>query len=284
MSLTDKLANLHLLLRASSFERWPLKVTFYAEDVHRVWVKWTSQHLEKLRPGIEVKLDDSGKVAGASESTDQATPLGIHALDVGYNAFKQRLEKSQKAFENANWLHCAICHKGLPASGAMTLACPNQDCSALTHVECLSAAFLQAGAKHEAIVPTSGTCPGCSTKLQWVDMVKELSLRMRGEKEVEAIFKKRRRTKKQAEAATTDGASEESAEDEEMDDAMDDTIPEDDWHELPESSDVEADGPVIASDPSPVLKSRAFMRPAPATSYSEPVIEDSDWDETEVLT
>lgn len=39
LCLTDRLANLHLLLRARSFERWPLKVTFYAEDVYRVWTR-----------------------------------------------------------------------------------------------------------------------------------------------------------------------------------------------------------------------------------------------------
>ncbi|KAK5119917.1 hypothetical protein LTR85_007243 [Meristemomyces frigidus] len=279
MCLTDKLANLHLLLRASSFERWPLKVIFYAEDIHRVWVKLTSQQIEKLRPGIEVNFDDSSKFSAAGELDEPVAPKGIHALDVGYTGFKERLERSKITFESADWLHCAICHKGLSSGGALTLVCPDEDCAALTHIECLSARFLQAGSNREAIVPTSGNCPGCATKLQWVDLVKELSLRMRGEKEVNAIFKKRRRTKKQADAAAADEASEESAEDEEMDDA----IPQDDWHELPESSDVDIDEPVMRSDPSPALKSKAFKRPAPATSYSKPVIEDSDWDKAEVL-
>ncbi|KAK4542242.1 hypothetical protein LTR36_006895 [Oleoguttula mirabilis] len=280
MCLTDRLANLHLLLRASSFERWPLKVTFYAEDVYRVWVKWKGQQVEKLRPGIEVKLGDSSKVAGPSETDEPMDAKGIYALDVGYSGYKQRLEKSNKAFESADWLHCAICHKGLSSSGAMTLVCPNEDCSALTHIDCLSAAFLQAGSNHEAIVPTTGNCPGCSTKLEWVDLVKELSLRMRGEKEVTAIFKKRRRTKKQTETAVIDDANDESDEDEEMDDMM----PDGDWHKLPESSDVEVDEAMITrSNPSPALKSKAFKRTAPATSYSEPVIEDSDWDEAEIL-
>ncbi|KAK5137708.1 hypothetical protein LTR08_007279 [Meristemomyces frigidus] len=279
--LTDRLANLHLLLRASSFERWPLKVTFYAEDVFRVWTKWTKTQVEKLRPGIEVLLGDASRRAGVVESSEPTDATGIYALDVGYSGLKPHIEKSQEAFENAEWLHCVICSKGLPANGTATLVCPKEGCRALSHVECLSAAFLQAGKHHDAIVPTIGSCPSCGTRLQWVDLVKELSLRMRGEKEIAVVFKKTRKTKKQAESAALDDASDVSAEDEEMDDPLPE---EEDWHELPESSDEDIANPVVQSDPIPASKSASFKRRAQAPPYSEPVIEDSDWDEAEVLT
>lgn len=286
LGLTDRLANLHLLLRATSFERWPLKVTFYAEDVHRVWSKWTSQQIEKLRPGIEVVVDQS--VSNASNTAvEPSEPRGIDALDVGYSSLKDHLTKSQRAIENAEWLHCHICHQGLPSNGAMTLICPAESCTAMTHIECLSTRFLQAGKDKDAVVPTAGECPGCGGKLQWVDLVKELSLRMRGEKEVAALFKKKRRTKKQVEAAAlaADEASAASAEDEEMDDPL--PKDEDDWHELPESSDVEdveAAAPTFCSDPSPPVKRPSWKRKEPTTPRSEPIIEDSDWDEAAVLT
>lgn len=200
-------------------------------------------------------------------------------MDVGYNGLKQNLEMSQKAFENAHWLHCAICREGLPASGAMSLVCLKEGCNGLTHIECLSATFLK-NSSAETVVPTSGSCPSCGTKLQWVDLVRELSLRMRGEKEIAAVFKKRRVTKKQAQAGAADDESEVSADDQDMDDVM---PGEDEWHELPESSDIEIDEPHIRSDPSPAFKSKALKRKAPAIPYSEPVIEDSDWDEAEIL-
>lgn len=48
----------------------------------------------------------------------------------------------------------------------------------------------------EVVVPIQGRCPQCGGHIQWVDMMKELSLRERGAKEVEALLKvKKRRTK-----------------------------------------------------------------------------------------
>ncbi|RMZ16981.1 hypothetical protein D0862_00968 [Hortaea werneckii] len=275
------------------FERWPLKVTFYAEDVYRVWIKWTSQQIAKLRPGISVELDGSMRSTndrGAEETPQEASkPKGIDALDNSYAGLKAHLEKSRQAIEDAEWLHCNICHQGLPSNGAMTLVCPSEGCSALSHIDCLSKRFLDTSRDGDAMLPTSGNCPECGNKLQWVDLVKELSLRMRGEKEIKALFKKRRRTKKQmdAEASAADHASELSAEDE----PMDDLVPEDDdvWHQLPESSDVEElEAPKLASafhsDPNPAVSRPTFARKELRTPDPEPVIEDSDADDWAVLT
>ena len=103
---------------------------------------------------------------------------------------------------------------------------------------------------------------------------------MRGEKEVTAIFKKPRISKKQAASATIGNAGDASDEDEETDDQLPE---EDDWHELPDSSDEEVGRSVIRSDPGPITKLGASRRTAPALPYSEPVIEDSDWDDAEIL-
>jgi len=189
------------------------------------------------------------------------------------------LEKSQKAFENADWLYCAICQNGLPASGAMTLVCPDKGCNALTHMECLSTTFLATNSN--ALVPTSGQCPSCGTRLQWIDLVKELSLRMpRGEKELKAIFKKRRSTKKQAEAVVAaDGEDDDDIADEPL---SDDDI--DDWHELSEESDGEIDQCRDKSDAGNVSKPTAFLQPRDTKNFPEPVIEDSDWDDADIIT
>ncbi|EMC93774.1 hypothetical protein BAUCODRAFT_47071, partial [Baudoinia panamericana UAMH 10762] len=195
LSLTDRLANLHLLLRAPSFERWPLKVTFYAEDVFRVWSKWTSQHLERLRPGISVALDDCARSHSDNHILNPDRPTGISAIDVTYRTLKPHVDKSRRLFDNAEWVNCAVCAEGLPASGASTLICPTEGCNAMSHVECLSARFLAVEHDQDAIVPISGSCPGCGSQLQWVDLVKELSLRMRGPKQLEALFKARRKAK-----------------------------------------------------------------------------------------
>ncbi|KAH9845628.1 Structure-specific endonuclease subunit slx1 [Teratosphaeria destructans] len=292
LCLTDRLANLHLLLQASSFSRWPLQVTFYSEEIYKVWTKWTSQHVDGLRNGIEIKLDESSTSAAPSSDVYDGTLVskGIEALDVGYSSLKPHVEKSKQRFENAEWLHCSVCKEGLPASGVMTLVCPSADCDAVTHLECLSASFLQAHGNTDAIVPTAGFCPRCGDRLQWADLVKELSLRMRGEKEVRSLYAKKRKQK--TKDIVADSESEMSADEDlpeyAMDAADDEIEPlpanrEDahdvEWHELPESSDVERDKPKMRSGPD-----RVFKRPKFMASNSEPVIiEDSDWDDAEIL-
>ncbi|KAF2170739.1 hypothetical protein M409DRAFT_51007 [Zasmidium cellare ATCC 36951] len=278
-SLTDRLANLHLLLRSPSFARWPLKLTFFCEDVHRVWQKWSSQTPEKLRSGIQVTMDEASRNVSAAAETP-GNPIGIHALDVGYSGIKQQLEKSQLAFNGDTSSPCVVCQKATPATGAATLVCTNDGCSAVSHLQCLSRVFLKEESGHDALVPTHGKCPSCKAELQWVDLVKDLSLRTRGEKEVKIIFKSKRGKKAVATAAAI-AESDESGDD---DDPLDLVLQEEDeWQQLSESSDDEQDHKKIRSDPSLGHGSARFKRPTTAVVFSEPVIEDSDWDQAEVL-
>jgi structure-specific endonuclease subunit SLX1 len=53
---------------------------------------------------------------------------------------------------------------------------------------CLSSKFL-GDEKEDTLVPTRGKCPGCKATIEWVSLVKELSLRTRALEEVEAIIK-----------------------------------------------------------------------------------------------
>ncbi|CAK3939012.1 Structure-specific endonuclease subunit slx1 [Lecanosticta acicola] len=288
LSLTDRLANLHLLLRSKSFERWPLKLTFFSEDVFRVWQKWTQQHSEQLRPGIEVVMDESSRallaVAQSDNSSLPASALGINALDLGYSSLKLQLMRSQTTFNEESAPACAICHEPTSSTGAGALLCAAESCTTVTHLQCLASVFLKSEqALPGVLVPTGGNCPGCGAKSQWVDLVKELSLRMRGEKEMKALFKPKRGKKA---AAATANAVEES-ESGEGDDPMDMVLQdEDDWHRLSDDSDDEVPSKEIRSDPSPGHGSAIFKRGTKSkpTNFSEPVIEDSDWDEAELLT
>ncbi|KAK1825234.1 Slx4p interacting protein [Friedmanniomyces endolithicus] len=297
LCLTDRLANLHLLLRSNSFERWPLKVTFYAEDVYHIWTRCIRQQLETLRPGITVTLDTPPK--------DEASKAlsGIRALDVGYSALKPQIEKTKNLFETSDWLHCVVCHGGLPSGGAGALVCNTEGCNAASHIECLSTAFLLAEGEADAMIPTSGSCPGCNIELQWTDLVRELSMRMRGAKEVEDLFRERRKRKKGAEVTESDVEAESS-----MDEAEEGgRLPEEDgWHELPESSwdevwvyskylsfiqtlkktDVillQAKRANIRRKPSPPTKKSKSKRVAPPPPVTELIIEESDWERAEVI-
>lgn len=110
---------------------------------------------------------------------------------------------------------------------------------------------------------------------------------MRGEKEVEVLFKppRTRKTKGKAVAANSDGSEDELLEVPLF--GEDDGEEGDEWHRLPDTSDVEMEDdelPVARSDPSPPLRGRKANHSARAgAAKSEPVVEDSDWEEAEII-
>ena len=70
MSLTDRLANLQVLLQSKSFYRWPLHVKFLAEDVFLVWRRWIERSGSELRAGMSV-------VGPSSEADGFAKEYGV---------------------------------------------------------------------------------------------------------------------------------------------------------------------------------------------------------------
>ncbi|KAF2858580.1 hypothetical protein K470DRAFT_203115, partial [Piedraia hortae CBS 480.64] len=166
--LVDKLTHLHLLLQSLTFSRWPLRVTFYTPDVHHSWVKCTAK-LQPLAHHVVVSLSESS----------------IQEVDVTFADMGGLVQKNLARFEDAEWLNCAICNKGLPPSGNMTLICPGEGCDAMLHVQCLAASFL---AGTDAIVPIGGKCPSCQKELLWLDLVKELRLRTYGKEKRDALL------------------------------------------------------------------------------------------------
>ena len=152
--------------------------------------------------------------------------------------------------------------------------CPNTTCRMAGHLSCLAPSFSGAAGN---LVPTTGNCPNCGVKLRWIDLVKELSLRMRGEAEVKKIFKTRksRGTKKGDGAMATISVEEDDSEDEKM---AEDVIP-----YLSVSDDCEIDDaePAASSLSMPKHGGSQASKRAPATNL---FIEDSDWDDAEIVT
>jgi structure-specific endonuclease subunit SLX1 len=52
--------------------------------------------------------------------------------------------------------------------------------------------------EHDSILPIAGTCPKCHGPVKWGDMMTELTLRLRGAKEVDKLLKKKRQPKAKA--------------------------------------------------------------------------------------
>jgi len=326
MSLTDKLSNLHVLLRVKSFERWPLEVTFFAEDVFKVWKRWTERTCFKIRKSINVSLvreteataqkpstsapTDAGSANDGSNPAVHAfkTPWGIEVIDIGYGGWKPHLEKSQALLKADAPVSCRLCNGTIRTENDLSVGCPEHDCDMVSHLTCLSQRFIAQEGKADALVPTEGDCPGCQARLRWSTLVRELSLRMRGEKEIDALFKKPRQRKSKARKGdsqatvmtaeqTTQEAldSEDATEDDDseveppqfvmprgsemagLSDGEDDWIyrQDDDMEEVVSMASADRDVSVVA----PELATRQPQeRESPVR-----IIEDSDWDDAEVL-
>ncbi|KAL2018138.1 hypothetical protein VTK56DRAFT_1214 [Thermocarpiscus australiensis] len=204
-SLLSILSNLHLLLRVPSFARWPLKVHFFVPEVYAAWGKWCATANEPLRPSLEVVTDfgsSAGQVAGEEGATtregeewiegEQPQAWGIHALPLDYEPIKDYVAKGQEIFEFERQGDCVVCREALPPGEGLQAVCTNAGCDAVGHLSCWSRHFL-AARESDSILPIEGQCPKCKGEVHWGDMMKELTLRIRGQKEVEKLLKRKRR-------------------------------------------------------------------------------------------
>jgi len=191
------------------------------------------------------------KKAAAADPTAPAEVKGIHALKVTHAPLKPHIEKSQALLASPQ--NCTLCCSPLPLSGASTLTCSSSSCHSKAHLTCLATHFLNKENSSKeptnatpSLLPTTGSCPSCHTPLHWRDLVQELSLRMRGSKELEVLFKQPKTRKIRKNTAAGAAAVEEEEEDDEddleagnsepeLDDEDDDEVVGDGWHQLSES-------------------------------------------------
>ncbi|RYP77423.1 hypothetical protein DL771_001218 [Monosporascus sp. 5C6A] len=191
-NITSILSNLHLLLRVPSFARWPLSLHFFAAEVHQIWQKCCHAADEPIRDTIRV-LTDFGRARTGDE------PWGIHALPLDYAPMKDYVAKARSIFEFEREGACVVCGEDLPPGQGLYAVCSNTGCEGVGHISCWSRHML--GEKNnDHVLPITGQCPKCKRNLVWGDMMKELTLRIRGPKEVDRLLKKPRRRKAQAES------------------------------------------------------------------------------------
>ncbi|KAI9847940.1 MAG: Slx4p interacting protein [Sclerophora amabilis] len=321
-SLIDKLSNLHLLLRVQTFRRWPLEVRFFCEDVFKVWERWAERVDGKIRDGIAITLDlklpsedleerdlqnPMGSQAKGKSKKDAFGKGGVEGIDVGYAGLKQHLEKSGTILGQGREKCCAICHGRIEHAFSVGATCPQQGCEAVSHLICLSQEFLR-HEDSEDIVPTNGPCPRCHQISSWVDITKELSLRMRGPTEMEKLLKnakvpreeqpqgvtkKPKKGKKRPEQEADDaGREDQGIIESESDDsvhASDATnviemqSSPDDWIYREDSDDDMMSVASVASGNSNFSLGENSPSRRKSDQRLEIVIEDSEWDDAEVL-
>ena len=199
-SLTDKLSNLHLLLRVPYFSNWPLEVRFFCEDVYQVWRTWCDRVSGQISPDIKIRLDPMrDQSSDATRSADNPTtrrkidPVGkggVHGVDPTYASLHGVLDKGQFLLDQDERLACDVCNGNLILDQNLIVICPEQNCRSASHVSCLAEKFLEGDST--SVVPRKGECPTCQTTLEWSELMKEMSLRVRAEKEIGRILKKSR--------------------------------------------------------------------------------------------
>lgn len=230
-SLASVVSNLHLLLRVPSFGRWPLRVHFFDRGVWSAWERWCEATAEGLRDGLGVVTDfgergvrGSGGGGGEGEEgrvtvegkeqgerteggervvvdEDQAPRWGIHALPLDYEPMKEYVAKGQEIFEFERQGRCVVCDEDMASGEGLHALCTNGGCDGVGHLSCWSRHLLGDG-DADSILPLQGACPKCKGEVHWGEMMKELTLRTKGSKEVEKLLKRKRRraTKKATKA------------------------------------------------------------------------------------
>ena len=309
MLLKARISNLHLLLRVPSFSRWPLQVRFFYQDVYEKWQHWNKTVKSSIRDGIKVLLDmkqseetiNTGKLplstrAKGERNGETQGKGGVEGLDVGYSELKNRIEKSGSCIAEHEAFKCAICAKEMGPKSMMALYCNQEACRTVSHLTCLATRFVEDEGANAAVTPVSGKCPGCKEELLWIDLVKELTVRLRGKRQVVQMMRKPRvpstRVPKpklpqfEAHAVPKQDVSdsEEALMEGEMRalDASDESLP-DDWH-----YQVDDDDEIMTVMSSHVAHSDGIEAAKPtkgsSTSPKLPaVIEDSDLGDADLL-
>ncbi|KAH6850681.1 structure-specific endonuclease subunit SLX1 [Chaetomium sp. MPI-CAGE-AT-0009] len=193
-SLASVASNLHLLLRVPSFVRWPLRAHFFNRDAFAAWEKRCGTTAsDGLWGSLKVVTDfGPGEATTADGEGESPPPWGIHALPLDYEPVKEYVAKGQEIFEFERQGRCVVCREEMKAGEGLHALCTHDGCDGVGHLSCWSRHFLKSD-EPGSIVPVRGQCPKCKKAVDWGDMMKELTLRVRGHKDVEKLLKRKRK-------------------------------------------------------------------------------------------
>jgi len=139
-----------------------------------------------------MEVGTAEEIGELSMSQDKTHP--IHALPITYDHLSPYLSKTSEivAFEQEG--SCAVCAESLRHDEGIYAICHHPGCSAVSHLACLARHLTLTDTRDQqeadVLIPIEGRCPSCGGGATWVDIVKEATLRTRGEKEVARLIKK----------------------------------------------------------------------------------------------
>ncbi|KAL8929495.1 MAG: hypothetical protein Q9208_001164 [Pyrenodesmia sp. 3 TL-2023] len=311
ITLERALSTLHLLLCSQSFVRLPLALRFFCNEVHNAWRKCTDHVSGELHRGLPVLLETKPLVEPTKATEQPLNPQvgrkrklalsdvgGIEGIDVSYTRFKAHVEKSMLLRDEEGTKSCTVCSIHLSPQSSTIVTCPSEGCRAMSHMACLAKENSKNRPLAEVILPTEVRCTQCHGVHAWVDLMREWSIRMRGEKDLAQLMKTQQVRKSKiaknsmpsadpravSEGEGPLGASQTlesltTAADILSTDTEDDPLP-DEWQELAEDSDNQS---VTGTDTAPSSHYDDLTRAKEQRRQLPAVIEDSEWDSAEVL-
>ncbi|TQW02071.1 GIY-YIG catalytic domain-containing protein [Cordyceps javanica] len=211
LSMRSVMSHIHLLTGVPSFARWPLTLHLFAEEARRAWAARLrdaaaaeeegrpAAAAAAARPGLRVRtdlVDDTTGILGAHDE-----PAGIHALPLDHAPVRDHVQKARDVVAARREGRCVHCDEALVSGQGLHAMCPNGDCVAMGHLDCWSRHALageEADAGADAVLPRACSCPSCGGSVRWDDLVRELTLRVRGEAEVEKLLKVKKRGRRKA--------------------------------------------------------------------------------------
>lgn len=190
-SLKSIMSNIHLLTGVPSFARWPLNLHFLSKDARMAWNDWLKSTQKTARAELRLLEDYSSSTDPAGSSQ---IPRGIHALPLDYAPMRDYVEKAHNVVSFECEGQCVHCHEDLEQGRGLYPMCSNEGCEAMGHLTCWGN-NARGQSADGGVLPSLCKCPSCGGDVRWGDMMKELSLRVRGPKEVEKLLKKSRSKK-----------------------------------------------------------------------------------------
>lgn len=251
-SMKAHLEDLHVLLRSNYFSNWPLRVRFFSADVYRQWKAWSDRVDDSLPSHIQIILD--GDCDLLHNQTDKGDKVeSVHNIQTRYTNIDEYLEKAALLLDDPTDLRCKICHGRVIPKDELVVVCPQTACHCTSHMSCLSASFLAAAGEPDRFVPMHGTCPACKKTIKWPVIMQEMTLRRRGDKELRAILRKKKRRDNQnrkKDAKGVQGTA--TTEQDSFDDSADDDALDENWiEEQASESDSDTEIPNARSKPAP---------------------------------
>ncbi|KZT64115.1 hypothetical protein DAEQUDRAFT_733083 [Daedalea quercina L-15889] len=168
------------------YNTWPLRVKLFTTEAEKAWNDASRDCIDAPLPrGFTCTTELEG-VDGKSGKVGTGR---IGAIDVSDSAFtSEHLSKWTTLLASAKQLQCTVCEETLSRQhlDPLNIAfCPTSNCTATSHLACLSSDFLQ----HErtanttsgtGMIPRGGECRSCRTYVLWGDIIRGC-YRRRGE-------------------------------------------------------------------------------------------------------